>query len=152
MPIAILGSPLRRDFLRRTIVQSNFRNTSPSYALAHVDVFNHALEKSSSIGGGFNLDPVLQSNIPASSDRTTSVLCHTERNGLWFLCPISVEGVLASFGYLTIVFDRLPVVDPLFAFSFIDTFIQTLVEYLGDVSSSLIRDHFDIVYQVPVRF
>ena|SRR5258705_18099 len=100
MPVMVLGSPLMPRFSRRAIVQSNFRNTSPSYALAHVDAFNNALEKSLSQGGEFSLDPVFQSNIPASSDRTTSVLCHVERNGLWFLCPVSVEGVLVSFEFL----------------------------------------------------
>ncbi|KAF8324480.1 Mu homology domain-containing protein [Cantharellus anzutake] len=118
------------DEAGRPIVQSNFRNSSPSYALAHVDAFNHALMKALSQGAQSSLDPVLHFNIPASADRTSSVLCHVERNGLWFLCPVSVE------------------VDPIFVFSFIDTFIQTLIEYLGDISSSLIKDHFDVVYQL----
>lgn len=39
-------------------------------------------------------------------------------------------------------------VDPSFVFAFIEVFISILEEYLGGISSSLIKDHFDVVYQV----
>lgn len=38
--------------------------------------------------------------------------------------------------------------DPLFVFSFLETFIRTLQEYLGEVSASSLKDNFDVVYQV----
>jgi hypothetical protein len=40
------------------------------------------------------------------------------------------------------------VVEPSFVFAFVETFINILEEYLGNISSSLIKDHFDVVYQV----
>jgi AP-3 complex subunit mu len=43
---------------------------------------------------------------------------------------------------------RNTLVDPLYVFAFIDTLIGILEEYLGEVSSSLLKEHFDIVYQV----
>lgn len=39
-------------------------------------------------------------------------------------------------------------VNPLFAFSFLDTFLETLQDYLGEVTESAIKDNFDIVYMV----
>ena len=41
-------------------------------------------------------------------------------------------------------------VDPSYVFAFIETFISTLEDYLVEVSSSSIRDHFDVVYQVGI--
>lgn len=80
---------------RRPIIQTNFRNVPPSYPLLHVDAFNSALEKAqSSTTGAAHLDPVLFFNIPVSPERNSSVCCHVGRNGLHFLCPVSVDGEL----------------------------------------------------------
>jgi AP-3 complex subunit mu len=39
-------------------------------------------------------------------------------------------------------------VNPLFAFSFLESFLETLQEYLGDVTETALKDNFDIVYMV----
>lgn len=39
-------------------------------------------------------------------------------------------------------------VDPLYAFAFLQTFIDILTEYFGTVSTVTLRENFDIVYQV----
>jgi hypothetical protein len=39
-------------------------------------------------------------------------------------------------------------VNPLFAFSFLETFLGTLQDYLGEVTESTIKDEFDTVYMV----
>lgn len=39
-------------------------------------------------------------------------------------------------------------VDPLFAFAFIQAFIDILHEYFGNVSAGTLKDNFDVVYQV----
>lgn len=41
-------------------------------------------------------------------------------------------------------------VDPLFVFAFMQTFVDTLRDYLGEISVTNLRDHFDIVYQVRI--
>ncbi|KAG6888653.1 hypothetical protein C0992_007911 [Termitomyces sp. T32_za158] len=38
--------------------------------------------------------------------------------------------------------------DPLFAFAFIQAFIDILNEYLGNVSAATLKDNFDVVYQL----
>jgi AP-3 complex subunit mu len=38
-------------------------------------------------------------------------------------------------------------VDPLFAFAFLQTFIEILREYFGTVSAATLKDNFDVVYQ-----
>lgn len=38
------------------------------------------------------------------------------------------------------------VVNPLFAFSFLESFLETLQDYLGDVTETALKDNFDIVY------
>jgi hypothetical protein len=43
-------------------------------------------------------------------------------------------------------------VNPLFAFSFLDTFLETLRDYLGEVTESALKDNFDIVYMVRQFF
>ena len=40
------------------------------------------------------------------------------------------------------------IVNPLFAFSFLESFLETLQDYLGDVTETAIKDNFDIVYMV----
>jgi AP-3 complex subunit mu len=39
-------------------------------------------------------------------------------------------------------------VNPLFAFAFLDSFLETLTEYLGEVTEASIKENFDIVYMV----
>jgi AP-3 complex subunit mu len=39
-------------------------------------------------------------------------------------------------------------VNPLFAFSFLDAFLETLTDYLGEITETSIKDNFDIVYMV----
>lgn len=39
-------------------------------------------------------------------------------------------------------------VDPLFAFAFIQAFVDILNEYFGNVSAATLKDNFDVVYQV----
>jgi hypothetical protein len=44
------------------------------------------------------------------------------------------------------------VVDPLFAFAFLQSFVEILQEYFGTVSAATLKDNFDVVYQVnPTR-
>ena len=38
--------------------------------------------------------------------------------------------------------------NPLFAFSFLDSFLDTLQDYLGEITETSIKDNFDIVYMV----
>ena len=39
-------------------------------------------------------------------------------------------------------------VNPLFAFAFLESFLETLEQYLGDVTEASIKDNFDVVYMV----
>ena len=39
------------------------------------------------------------------------------------------------------------IVDPLFAFAFIQTFVDILQDYFGTLSAAALRDNFDVVYQ-----
>ncbi|EJD53907.1 clathrin adaptor, mu subunit [Auricularia subglabra TFB-10046 SS5] len=101
--------------------QSNFAST-PAYPLLHIDAVNDALAKSPTAG----VEPVLY----VSGPNGPSACCHVACNGLRFLCPASGE------------------VDPLFVFSFIQTFVDILKDYFGELSAAVIRDNFDIVYQL----
>lgn len=40
------------------------------------------------------------------------------------------------------------VVDPLYAFAFLQTFIEILQDYFGHISGPTIKDNFDVVYQL----
>ncbi|KAG6899382.1 hypothetical protein C0993_010681 [Termitomyces sp. T159_Od127] len=46
-----------------------------------------------------------------------------------------------------VIYDTVSV-DPLFAFAFIQAFIDILNEYFGNVSAATLKDNFDVVYQV----
>ena len=37
--------------------------------------------------------------------------------------------------------------DPLFAFAFLQSFVEILQEYFGTVSAATMKDNFDVVYQ-----
>lgn len=43
-------------------------------------------------------------------------------------------------------------VDPLIAFAFLQTFIDILNEYFGNVSAATLKENFDVVYQVCYSF
>jgi len=60
----------------------------------------------------------------------SAALCHVEREGLRFLVPISKE------------------VNPMFAFAFLDSFLDTLGTYLGEVTETTLRNNFDTVYML----
>ena len=74
-------------------MQTNFRNAPAAYPLLHLDAFNRAQEKART-GTSYptKIDPILPLNVPASADRSSSVLCHVERGGIYFLCPVSADG------------------------------------------------------------
>ncbi|KAF8592465.1 clathrin adaptor, mu subunit [Ramaria rubella] len=110
------------DETGRPIIQTNFRNTTASYPLLHVDAFNNMLSKSQS---GL-LDPV----IFVMGYNGPSACCHVECGGLRILAPVSSE------------------MNSLFVFAFLQRFVEILQDYLGDVSASILKDNFDVVYQL----
>lgn len=77
------------------------------------------------------LDPVLWVNaLGRTGTGAGAALCHLERDGLRYLVPLSDE------------------VNPLFAFAFLESFLDTLREYLGEVTEVTVKDNFEIVYMV----
>jgi AP-3 complex subunit mu len=64
-----------------------------------------------------------------------------------FLCPISGNGAFPGFYHSSLVCIE-PKVDPLFGFAFLQTFIDILHEYFGNLSAATLKDNFDVVYQV----
>jgi AP-3 complex subunit mu len=50
--------------------------------------------------------------------------------------------------YIYIIYSCYHKVDPLYAFAFIRTFLDILIEYFGDVTAPTLRDNFDTVYQL----
>lgn len=78
----------------KPIICSNFASHLPSYATTHIDTFNAARKRALVGGPGRGIDPVLWVNT-IDSGRTGMLgggLCHSERNGLYFLVPIGQEG------------------------------------------------------------
>ncbi|KAJ7162632.1 Mu homology domain-containing protein [Mycena crocata] len=114
------------DNTGRPIIQSGFRSTSPAYPLLHVDAFNNAVPKSHRAG---DIDPVIYVP-PYNVIDSPSACCHVECGDIRILCPVSGD------------------VDPLFAFAFLQTFIDILREYFGTVSAATLKDNFDVVYQL----
>ena len=43
---------------------------------------------------------------------------------------------------------NLHTVDPLLVFAFLQTFTETLKEYLGEISIATLKDHFDVIHQL----
>ncbi|ODN98475.1 AP-3 complex subunit mu [Cryptococcus wingfieldii CBS 7118] len=110
----------------KPIISSNFSSHAPSYPSLHIDAYNAARKRTA------ELDPVLWVNT-LDNGRTGMAgagLCHSQRDGLCFLIPVGLE------------------VNPLFGFSFLDSFLETLRDYLGQVTESMIKDNFDIVYML----
>ncbi|KGB79746.2 AP-3 complex subunit mu [Cryptococcus deuterogattii R265] len=116
----------------KPIICSNFTSHPLSYATAHIDTFNEARKRALVSGSGRGMDPVLWVNTleRGGIGMSGGGLCHSERNGLYFLVPIGQE------------------VNPLFAFSFLESFVDILRDYLGDVTEMTIKDNFDIVYML----
>ncbi|KAG5654661.1 hypothetical protein H0H81_009909 [Sphagnurus paluster] len=110
------------DNTGRPIIQSGFRSTSSSYPLLHIDALNNALSKSPN-----SVDPVIY--VPPYNANPATACCHVQCNDIRILCPVSGD------------------VDPLFAFAFIQTFVDILNEYFGNVSAATLRENFDVVYQ-----
>ncbi|KAJ7367872.1 Mu homology domain-containing protein [Mycena albidolilacea] len=114
------------DATGRPIIQSGFRSTAPAYPLLHVDAFNNAVPKSHRSG---DIDPVIYVP-PFNVSDFPSACCHVECGDMRILCPVSGD------------------VDPLFAFAFLQTFIDILREYFGALSAATLKDNFDVVYQL----
>ena len=80
-----------------------------------------------------------------------SACCHVEcGDGLRLLCPVSGDGVYnqpMACKNLLMQQRHWLLVDALYVFSFLQLFCETLQDYLGEISSSTLRDHFDVVYQ-----
>lgn len=81
----------------------------------------------------------------------TAGLCHLEREGMSFLAPLSHEGEspLEGAAHASVLISR--AVNPLFAFAFLECFLDVLAAYFGQVTETSIRDNFDIVYMVRPR-
>ncbi|KAI9456976.1 clathrin adaptor mu subunit [Lactarius psammicola] len=107
----------------RPIVQTSFRSFPPAYPLLHINAYSNALAKAVRPE---DVDPVLLVTLP---DAPTAC-CHLQHRSLTFLCPISGD------------------LDPLYAFTFIRTFLNILIEYFGEVTAPVLRDNFDIVHQL----
>ena len=125
----------------RPIVQTSFRSFPPAYPLLHIDAYSAALAKAARPE---DIDPVLFVNLPDSP----AACCHIQHGSLIFLCPISGdrEFVLSFVKWLCTL--MLPQVDPLYAFAFIRTFLDILIEYFGQVTPPTLRDNFDTVHQL----
>ncbi|KAF7433124.1 hypothetical protein PC9H_005072 [Pleurotus ostreatus] len=119
------------DSAGRPIIQSGFRSTSPSYALVHIDAYNNAVAAAESKHGSRpgDIDPVIYVP-PFNSADSPSACCHVPCGDLRILCPLSGD------------------VDPLFAFAFVQTFVDILTEYFATVNAVTLKDNFDVVYQL----
>ncbi|KAL1937571.1 hypothetical protein VTO73DRAFT_13066 [Trametes versicolor] len=111
------------DNTGRAIAQSGFHSFPPAYPLLHIDALNVTLAGSSRLE---DVDPVLY----VTGLDTPSACCHIRRGELRYLCPVSGD------------------VDPLYAFAFLQTFVDILREYFGHVSAETLRENFDVVYQL----
>ncbi|WWD10014.1 hypothetical protein V865_008147 [Kwoniella europaea PYCC6329] len=114
----------------KPLISSHFPLHPPSYPSLHIDTFNSARKKA--IADDEELDPVIWVNTLSRGGGSMSGagLCHVEREGLYFLVPVGQE------------------VNPLFAFSFLDAFLDTLKDYLGEMTEINIKDNFDIIYML----
>ncbi|OCH94324.1 clathrin adaptor mu subunit [Obba rivulosa] len=113
------------DATGRPIIQSGFRSNTPAYPLLHIDALNNAISKSSRPD---DVDPVLY--VSGASTEASSACCHVKHGELRFLSPVSGD------------------MDPLYAFAFLQTFINILQEYFGPISAETLKDNFDVVYQL----
>ncbi|KAI0334884.1 clathrin adaptor mu subunit [Cubamyces sp. BRFM 1775] len=113
------------DNAGRVVAQSGFHSFPAAYPLLHIDALNNALANASRSD---DVDPVLY--VPGINMDTPSACCHVKRGDLRYLCPVSGD------------------VDPLYAFAFLQTFVDILHEYFGHVSAETLKENFDVVYQL----
>src|SRR5258708_33350874 len=132
----------------KPIVQTSFRSFPPAYPLFHINAYSAALDKAARPE---DIDPVLFVNLP---DAPTAC-CHLQHRSLTFLCPISGDSELFHRHYYAYMrlYNLMCMcyyfkVDPLYAFAFIRTFLDILIEYLGEVTAPTLKDNFDIVHQL----
>lgn len=111
---------------RKPLITSHFAGHPAAYPAIFTDALNHAIAASRS--SGEQVEPVLWVNSLRSG--SGAALCHIERDGLRYLVPLSNE------------------VNPLFAFAFLESFLETLRDYLGEVTEINVKDSFEIVYMV----
>ncbi|KIY45989.1 clathrin adaptor, mu subunit [Fistulina hepatica ATCC 64428] len=109
------------DNTGRPIIQSGFRSVSAAYPSLHIDALNDALAKG-------DADPVI--HVPALHTNAPCACCHVRHGDIRIVCPISGD------------------IDPLFAFAFMQTFMETLREYFSSVSAAVLMGNFDVVYQL----
>ena len=127
----------------KPIVQTSFRPFPPAYPLLHIDAYSAALEKAARPEV---IDPVLFVTLPDAP----SACCHLQHRSLTFLCPISGDRELfgSSLRVYPLISRFISQVDPLYAFAFIRTFLDILIEYFGEVTAPTLRDNFDTVHQL----
>ncbi|KAH9894152.1 clathrin adaptor mu subunit [Cubamyces lactineus] len=113
------------DNAGRVVAQSGFHSFPAAYPLLHIDALNNALANASRSD---DVDPVLY--VPGINMDVPSACCHVKRGDLRYLCPVSGD------------------VDPLYAFAFMQTFVDILHEYFGHVSAETLKENFDVVYQL----
>ncbi|TBU22047.1 clathrin adaptor mu subunit [Dichomitus squalens] len=113
------------DTTGRPIVQSGFHSFPPAYSLLQIDAVNTAL---ASAKRPSDVDPVIY--VQGLNLESPSACCYMKRGELRYLCPVSGD------------------VDPLYAFAFLQTFVDILHEYFGHLSAETLKDNFDIVYQL----
>ena len=68
-------------------------------------------------------------------------------SGSW---PPSTGMVRAHLRHHVSCREHLHAVDPLFAFAFIQTFVEILQDYFGVLSAATLKDNFDVVYQAGI--
>ncbi|PCH41585.1 mu-adaptin 3 [Wolfiporia cocos MD-104 SS10] len=113
------------DSAGRPIIQSGFRSSAAAYPLLHIDALNNALENAPRPD---DVDPVL--HVSSLNVDAPAACCHAKVADMRILCPISGD------------------VDPLYAFAFLQTFVDILREYFGHISAETLKDNFDVVYQL----
>ncbi|KAF9821050.1 hypothetical protein IEO21_01027 [Rhodonia placenta] len=113
------------DSAGRPIIQSGFHSVPPAYPILHIDALNNALSAASRPD---DVDPVL--SVPSLTIDAPSACCHAKVADMRLLCPISGD------------------VDPLYAFAFMQTFVDILRDYFGQLSAETLKENFDVVYQL----
>lgn len=127
--------------LRRPIIQSGFHSVPPAYPILHIDALNNALSAASRPD---DVDPVL--SVPSLTIDAPSACCHAKVADMRLLCPISGDGRLHQYAAVYISYKH--AVDPLYAFAFMQTFVDILRDYFGQLSAETLKENFDVVYQV----
>ncbi|KAF9063601.1 hypothetical protein BDP27DRAFT_1334971 [Rhodocollybia butyracea] len=108
------------QFLVHFLGKTGQELSTTAYLLLHINAVNNALQKADC---SEDVDPVIY--VAPYNSANPSACCHVEVGDMRFLCPISGN------------------VDPLFAFAFLQTFIDTLQEYLGTRCYQLFEETLD---------